>query len=64
MRDLLNLLDGVLAEATLSASQITKYPERFDAFISHIQDQKPFFTELDGTEVILDPQEADRRRRR
>lgn len=60
MRDLLNLLDGVLAEATLSASQITKYPERFDAFISHIQDQKPFFTELDGTEVVLDPQEADR----
>jgi len=59
MRDLLNLLDNVIAEATLSASQITKYPERFDAFIAHIQNNKPFYTE-DGTEVILKPTEAER----
>ena len=59
MRDLLNLLDNVLAEATLSASQITKYPERFDAFIAHIQNGKPFYTE-DGTEVALKQSEAAR----
>jgi len=59
MRDLLNLLDTVLAEATLSASQIIKYPERFDAFIAHIQNNKPFYTE-DGTEVVLAATEAAR----
>jgi hypothetical protein len=55
MRDLLNILN----EATLEPSQIIKYPERFDAFISHIQDGKPFYT-TSGEEVILDPSEADR----
>ena len=60
MRDILNLLDSMLAEATLEASQIIKYPERFDAFISHIQDRKPFYTDKEGTEVVLDPSEADR----
>jgi hypothetical protein len=56
MRDLINIID----EATLSANQIDRYPERFDAFIAHIQDGKPFYTEKDGTEVILNPAEADR----
>ena len=60
MRDLLNILDDILAEATLSASQITKYPERFDAFINHIQDGKPFYTDKEGTEVILKKSEAQR----
>lgn len=60
MRDILNLLDQIINEATLSASQITKYPERFDAFISHIRDGRPFYTEADGTEVILRASEADR----
>jgi hypothetical protein len=59
MRDLLDQLDSI-SEATLDASTITKYPERFDAFISHIQDRKPFYTEKEGTEVILDPREANR----
>ena len=58
MRDILNLLD-TLAEATLEPSQIIKYPERFDAFITHIQDGKPFYTTA-GEEVILDPSEAAR----
>lgn len=58
MRDLLNLLD-TLAEASLSAGQITKYPERFDAFIAHIQNNKPFYTE-DGIEVVLKRSEAAR----
>jgi hypothetical protein len=58
MRDILNLLDSI-AEATLSPGEITTYPERFDAFISHIQDGKPFYTKA-GEEVVLDPSEADR----
>jgi len=59
MRDLLDQLDAI-SEATLDASTITRYPERFDAFISHIQDRRPFYTEREGTEVILDPREAQR----
>jgi hypothetical protein len=59
MRDLLDQLDSI-AEATLDASTIIKYPERFDAFIAHIQDRRPFYTEKEGTEVILDPSEANR----
>jgi hypothetical protein len=55
MRDLLNIVD----EATLEPSQIIKYPERFDAFIAHIQDGRPFYTTA-GEEVILDPSEANR----
>lgn len=54
MRDLINII-----EATLEPSQIIKYPERFDAFISHIQDGKPFYTTA-GEEVVLDPSEAKR----
>jgi hypothetical protein len=65
MRELINLLDVILleddiSEATLEASQINKYPERFDAFIDHIQKLRPFYTDVEGTEVVLDPQEADR----
>ena len=64
MRDLLDLLDNILTEsqideATLSASQIKKYPQRFAAFIDHIQNQRPFYTEA-GDEVVLNPAEADR----
>lgn len=59
MRDLIDLLESIIDEATLSASQINKYPERFDAFITHIQDGKPFYTEA-GDEVVLAPSEADR----
>jgi hypothetical protein len=58
MRDLLDTLDAI-AEASLEASQIIKYPERFDAFITHIKDKRAFYTN-DGTEVVLDPREAAR----
>lgn len=60
MRKLINLVESLLTEATLNAEQITRYPERFDAFITHIQDGKPFYTDKEGTEVILEPSEADR----
>jgi len=59
MRDILDRLDSI-AEATLEPSQIIKYPERFDAFISQIQDRRPFYTDKEGIEVILDPREAQR----
>ena len=59
MRDLLNLLENVLDEADLSAGEIAKYPERFDTFIAHIQDGRPFYTKA-GEEVVLDPSEAKR----
>lgn len=65
MRDLINLLETIAASepvqeaATLSASQITKYPERFDAFINHIESQRPFYTAA-GDKVVLDPAEAER----
>jgi hypothetical protein len=59
MRELLNLLEQ-LNEATLEPSQINKYPERFDAFISHIESNRPFYTDNTGEEVRLDPSEAQR----
>jgi hypothetical protein len=59
IRHFLNVADN-LFEATLTPAQIVKYPERFDAFINHIRDSKPFFTEKEGTEVVLNPAEADR----
>ena len=60
MRNIINLLDTLLQEATLSPGEIKKYPERFDAFIAHIQNGKPFYTEKEGTEVVLAPSEAAR----
>ena len=59
MRDLIDKLDQVVKEANLSAAQVNKYPDRFASFIDHIRNQRPFFT-ADGTEVVLDPAEADR----
>ena len=59
IRDILNRLDHI-TEATLEPGQIIKYPERFDAFITHIKDRHPFYTEKEGTAVILDPREAQR----
>ena len=70
MRDLLNLFDKIaesnntafrpVTEATLEPSQIIKYPERFDAFIDHIQSRRPFYVDGTDEEVVLDPKEADR----
>lgn len=57
MRDLLNLLDNVLAEAsTLAASEINKYEWRWEKFISKITNGEPFET-VDGKQVILDPKQ-------
>lgn len=59
MRDILNLLETLVGEADLSAGEIIKYPNRFDAFITHIRDGQPFYTKT-GQEVVVDPKEAER----
>ena len=66
MRDLIDLLDKILLESqldeevTLSAGEITKYPQRFDAFIDHIRSRRPFFISGTNEEITVDPAEADR----
>jgi hypothetical protein len=66
MRDILNLLDTLTEEVTLSPSEITKYEDRFQKFVDHIAKGLPFYTStaINGmppnTEVILDPTEAER----
>lgn len=67
MRELIDILDKILTESqivdeevTLSAGEITKYPERFDAFINHIRSKRPFYISSTGQEVVLNPTEADR----
>lgn len=65
MRDLLNIID-TLNEVSLTAGEITKYEDRFKAFVDHIVNGRPFYTDQDkagipkGTKVILDPNEAKR----
>ena len=60
MRDILNLLENILGEAsTLAAGELNKDQARFNKFIQYIQNGQPFQT-ADGKEVIVDPSEADR----
>lgn len=55
MRDLLNLIDNILYEASnLAASEINKYDWRWEKFISKITNGEPFET-VDGQQVILNP---------
>ena len=72
MRDLLNLLDNLLTEANLGASEIpakkkssvinpdTQQPfSRPELFLHKVQTQSPF-THLNGESVTIDPREANR----
>jgi hypothetical protein len=65
MRDLIDLLDKILTEsqvdeaANLAASEILSRSGRFETFIDHIKNKRPFYTH-DDQEVIVDPDEADR----
>ena len=59
MRDLLNLIQTLSEDRTLTASVITKYQPRFEKFISMIANEQPFYT-IDQEPVIADPSEADR----
>jgi hypothetical protein len=66
MRDILNLIDTLNEEQTLTASQLIKYEDRFQTFVDHIAKGLPFYTSVafngmpPNTEVILDPTEAER----
>ena len=60
MRDILNLLENILSEAsTLAANELNKNTPRFNTFIEFIKTGKPFYT-VTGEEIIADPSEADR----
>lgn len=57
MRDLLNLLDNVLTEASnLAANELNKYEWRWEKFINKITSGEPFET-VDGQQVVLDPKQ-------
>lgn len=57
MRDLLNIIDYVLTEASnLAAGEINKYEWRWEKFISKITNGEPFET-IDGKQVLLDPKQ-------
>ena len=66
MRDILNLLDTLSEEVTLTPAQLVKYEDRFQKFVDHIAKGQPFYTSTTvngmppNTEVILDPAEAER----
>jgi hypothetical protein len=70
MRDLLNIVDSILAEAKLSASEIPvkkmsafKHPTtgkvmtRQELFLWKVINSSPFVT-VDGDEIVVDPKEA------
>jgi hypothetical protein len=65
MRELIDILDKILIEsqvdeaANLAASEILSRTGRFEKFIDHIKNKRPFYTH-DDQEVIVDPSEADR----
>lgn len=59
MRDILDLINYLSEDRTLSAGTIKKYPERFDKFIEMIRTGQPFY-KTDKTPVVADPSEADR----
>jgi hypothetical protein len=59
MREYLNLIQNLSEDRTLSASTILKRPGRFQAFVSMIQNNTPFYT-TDKEPVIVNPEEADR----
>lgn len=59
MRDLLNLIQKLEEDRTLSPGVITKYSERFDSFLNMIRNGTPFYT-VDKQPVVADPDEADR----
>lgn len=59
MRELIDHLHLLAEDQTLNPGTITKYPERFQKFISMIEKGMPFYT-VDKTQVIADPTDAER----
>lgn len=59
MRDLINLIENLVEDRSLSPATITKYAARFDKFLYMIRNRMPFYT-VDKEQVIAHPDEADR----
>lgn len=59
MRDLIDLIQNLSEDRTLSPSVILKRSGRFQNFISQIESQRPFYT-VDQQPVIVKPSEAER----
>lgn len=59
MRDLIDILQILIEDRTLNAGTITKYPQRFEKFLTMIKTGLPFYT-VDKTPVVADPNEAKR----
>jgi hypothetical protein len=66
MRDLINLIESLmtepetLSEVNLSVEGLTKEQKRFDRFIEMIRNGEPVTLAKDDSEVVIDPEEADR----
>ena len=59
MRDIINLIDYIAEDRTLSAGVIKKYKWRFDKFIDMIRNGESFY-DTNKDEVTIHPDEADR----
>ena len=59
MRDLIDFIQYLSEDRTLSASTIKKRPDRFEKFIAMIDTGKPFYT-VEKQPVIADPSESER----
>lgn len=59
MRDLINLIQFLAEDQTLSPASLKKDSKRFNNFIKYIKEKIPFPTS-DGERVVIEPGEADR----
>lgn len=59
MREYINLIQQLSEASNLAPSEFKNRPERWKKFIQKIIAKAPFTT-VDGSEVVLDPTEADR----
>ena len=59
MRDILNKLETIVEATTLTPAEITKYQDRFTAFVNKIKTKSPFL-DINDQEITIDPKEANR----
>lgn len=59
MREFLNVIDNIYEAASLAPAELLKYDWRFEKFIEKIANKEPF-VDLDGNQVIVYPDEANR----
>lgn len=59
MRQLIDVIDKISEAANLAPAELVKYDWRFDRFIDKILKKQPF-TDLEGNDILIHPDEADR----